>query len=147
MFGTTGNRYYYLNCNAENFVERAKNAGLKTGSTPRRGAIMCWQKGSLASSDGAGHVAIVEQVYDNNHDKDEWFDVMKDTASKLGFCTNMKEYKENKENYVGSIADFSDIIRICVTNRHNTPDIYSIMQILGKIRVDYQEALLLLLSF
>ena len=65
--GTTGCTYKYLNCNAENFVERAKNAGLSTGSTPRRGAIMCWQKGSLASSDGAGHVAIVEQVYDNNH--------------------------------------------------------------------------------
>lgn len=65
--GTSGCTYKYLNCNAENFVERAVNAGLRTGSTPRRGAIMCWQKGSLASSDGAGHVAIVEQVYDNNH--------------------------------------------------------------------------------
>ena len=65
--GTSGCTYKYLNCNAENFVERAVNAGLRTGSIPRRGAIMCWQKGSLASSDGAGHVAIVEQVYDNNH--------------------------------------------------------------------------------
>lgn len=58
--------YTTLNCNAENFVERAINAGLKTGSTPRRGAIMCWQKGSLASGDGAGHVAIVERVDSNN---------------------------------------------------------------------------------
>ncbi len=60
--GTTGCTYKTLNCNAENFVERALAAGLKIGSTPRVGAIMCWQKGSLSSGDGAGHVAIVERV-------------------------------------------------------------------------------------
>ena len=75
------------------------------------------------------------KVYDENNDKDEWFSNMKELAEKKGFCTNMKEYKENPDNFIGSIADFSDIIRIAVTNRHNTPDIYSIMQILGKDRV------------
>ena len=59
--------YTTLNCNAENFIERAKAAGLETGSTPRIGAIMCWRKGTTASYDGAGHVAIVEKIYDNNH--------------------------------------------------------------------------------
>ena len=58
--------YTTLNCNAENFVERAVAKGLQTGSTPRRGAIMCWQKGGLGSDDGAGHVAIVERVDSNN---------------------------------------------------------------------------------
>lgn len=62
----SGCTYKTLNCNAENWVERATAAGLKTGNTPRRGAIMCWQKGSLSSSDGAGHVAIVERVDSNN---------------------------------------------------------------------------------
>lgn len=75
------------------------------------------------------------KVYDENNDKEEWFFNMKDLAEKKGFCTNMKEYKENPDNFVGSIADFSDIIRIAITNRHNTPDIFSIMQILGKDRV------------
>lgn len=64
--GSSGCTYKTLNCNAENFVERAVAAGLSTGSVPRVGAIMCWQKGSLASSDGAGHVAIVEKVYSNS---------------------------------------------------------------------------------
>lgn len=64
---TAGCTYRTLNCNAENFIERAKAAGLQVGSTPRVGAIMCWQKGSLSSGDGAGHVAIVEKIYDNNH--------------------------------------------------------------------------------
>lgn len=60
--GTSKCTYPTLNCNAENFVERALAAGLKIGSTPRVGAIMCWQKGTLSSSDGAGHVAVVEKV-------------------------------------------------------------------------------------
>lgn len=60
--GTSGCAYKTLNCNAENFVERALAAGLKIGSTPKVGAIMCWQKGTLSSPDGAGHVAIVERV-------------------------------------------------------------------------------------
>ncbi len=55
---------YQLVCNAENFVEKAKQYGLKTSSKPQVGAIMCWQKGkTLGNSDGAGHVAIVEKVY------------------------------------------------------------------------------------
>jgi surface antigen len=61
--GTTGCTYKTLNCNAENFIERAQKAGLKTGSTPRVGAIGCAMKGStLNGSDGAGHVWIVEKV-------------------------------------------------------------------------------------
>lgn len=66
--GATGIKYNTLCCNAENFIERAKAAGLEVGTTPKPGAIICWQKGAtLGSSDGAGHVAIVEQVIDNNH--------------------------------------------------------------------------------
>jgi len=57
---TGGCTYKTLNCNAINFKERAEAAGLKTGSTPRRGAIMCWGNSS------AGHVAIVERVDNNN---------------------------------------------------------------------------------
>lgn len=64
--GTSGCTYKTLNCNAENFPERAAAAGLQMGSTPRRGAIICWQKGSLSSSDGAGHVEVVERVDSNN---------------------------------------------------------------------------------
>ena len=61
--GTTGCTYKYLNCNAENFIERAKSAGLEVGSTPRVGAIGCAMKGStLNGGDGAGHVWIVEKV-------------------------------------------------------------------------------------
>ena len=64
--GTTGCTYKGLNCNAEWFIERAQQAGLKTGSTPKVGAIICWQKGSVdGGQDGAGHVAVVEKVNSN----------------------------------------------------------------------------------
>ena len=73
--------------------------------------------------------------YDETLDKDEWFNSLKECASQLGFCTDMKEYKQNKEAYIGSVADFAGIVRVGVTNRKNTPDIYSIMQIIGKEEV------------
>ncbi len=66
LTGYQGMKYYTLNCNAENFIERAQSAGLKIGSTPQPGAIICWQKGSLNSGDGAGHVEVVERVIDSN---------------------------------------------------------------------------------
>ena len=54
---------YQLVCNAENFIESAKNQGLKISKTPTLGGIMVWQKGStLNGYDGAGHVEVVEQI-------------------------------------------------------------------------------------
>lgn len=55
-----------LVCNAENFIESAKRQGLKISPTPIEGGIMVWQKGrTLSGGDGAGHVAVVERVYDD----------------------------------------------------------------------------------
>lgn len=54
-----------LVCNAENFIESAKRQGLSISSTPIEGGIMVWQKGSLKNADGAGHVAVVEEVRDD----------------------------------------------------------------------------------
>lgn len=65
--GTTAMKYPYLNCNAENLIERAQQLGLKTGTTPKAGALIVWQKGTtLSQSDGAGHVEFVERVIDRN---------------------------------------------------------------------------------
>lgn len=61
--GYQGSKYKNLNSNAEDFIERANQAGLRTGSTPKEGAIMCWEGIGTA----AGHVAIVETVYDDGH--------------------------------------------------------------------------------
>lgn len=62
-----GYEKYHLNCNAENFIERAIASGLSVISKPVVGSIICWQKGNtLSESDGAGHVAIVTEVIDSN---------------------------------------------------------------------------------
>ena len=74
-------------------------------------------------------------IYNENDDKDTWFANVKALAGELGFCTDMKFYKQNKEKYVGSVSDVAGIIRVAVTNKKNTPDIYSIMNLLGKAEV------------
>lgn len=57
---------YFTSMNAENFYANAYKWGLKTGQEPKQGAIMCWSKGKPGvSSDGAGHVAVVEKIYSN----------------------------------------------------------------------------------
>ena len=59
--------YDTLYCNAENFIEKAKSVGLKISDVPTTGGIMVWQKGeTLKGSDGAGHVAIVEEVLERD---------------------------------------------------------------------------------
>lgn len=56
-------KYPSLNCNAENFIERAKKLGLEISTVPTLGGIMVWAKGKARnSSDGAGHVAVVERI-------------------------------------------------------------------------------------
>ena len=75
------------------------------------------------------------EYYNENDDKDTWFNNMKEMAEKLGYCTNMKEYKENPDNYKGSIADVSNIIRVGVTTKSQTPDLYIILKLLGSERI------------
>lgn len=69
LTGYNGMKYPNLNCNAENFIERAKNTyGLEISPVPTLGGIMVWQKGStLSGNDGAGHVEFVEDIYDVNN--------------------------------------------------------------------------------
>ncbi|MDD2376778.1 MAG: glutamate--tRNA ligase [Clostridia bacterium] len=75
------------------------------------------------------------EIYNHNDDKELWFSRVKLVASSLGFCSDMKEYKLNPEKYIGNISDVAGIIRISITNRKNTPDIYAIMQVLGESKV------------
>ena len=73
-----------------------------------------------------------EKYYNENDDKQTWFDKMKDLADELGYAREVKEYKANPENYEGHVGDISTVIRITITGRSNTPDLYEIMKVLGK---------------
>ena len=70
-----------------------------------------------------------------NDDKQTWFDKMKDLAEELGYAREVKEYKQNPENYKGHVGDISTVIRVTLTGRCHTPDLYEIMQILGTDRI------------
>ena len=75
------------------------------------------------------------KVFDVDDDKDTWFNKIKELCSPLGFTPNVKEYKQNPEKFKGHVGDVSTVIRLAVTGRKNTPDLYSIMKLLGKDEV------------
>ncbi len=75
------------------------------------------------------------KVYNENDDKDTWFGKIKDTAEKCGYAREVKEYKQNPENWPGHVGDVSTVLRVAITGRRNTPDLYEIMQVLGKEEV------------
>ena len=77
----------------------------------------------------------IEKYYNENDDKDTWFSNIKAMCSELGFASEMKEYKANPDNYKGSVADITMIIRVVLTTRAMTPDLYEIIKLLGKDRV------------
>ncbi len=72
------------------------------------------------------------ETYDYTDDNSAWFDKVKIVSAENGYAAEMKEYRANPENYRGSVADVSEVIRIAVTGRKNTPDLWTIMQILGE---------------
>ena len=69
-------------------------------------------------------------------DKESWFNGIKELSESLGYAANMKDYKENKENYKGSVADVSTVLRVALTSKSTTPDLYEIMTLLGKERIE-----------
>ena len=74
------------------------------------------------------------ESYDPQDDSAAWFDKVKVITESLGFTTDMKAYKLNPEAYPGTVADVSGFLRIAVTGRTNSPDLYTVMGILGKDR-------------
>ena len=75
------------------------------------------------------------EIYDAADDQNVWFDKIKALGEKYGFCPNTKQYKENPDGYKGHVGDVSMILRVAVTGRQNSPDMYEVMRILGKDRV------------
>ena len=74
-----------------------------------------------------------KKYYDEKDDKDTWFNKIKElTDSMDGYTSDMKAYKENPDKYKGSVADVSTVIRVAVTTKANTPDLYEILKLLGK---------------
>ncbi len=76
-------------------------------------------------------------------DKQGWFDRIKGLCEPLGYTPNVKEYKKNPDAFKGHVGDVSTVIRVAVTGRRNTPDLWAIMSLLGedKVKARLSEAL------
>ncbi len=77
----------------------------------------------------------IDNYYDDIDDKETWFNRMKELSNKYGYCSNIKEYKENPNKYKGSIIDISTVLRVALTTKSMTPDLYEIMKLLGKEKI------------
>lgn len=77
----------------------------------------------------------LEKYYDDSYDKQTWFDNIKELAGKMGYAKEVKEFKANPDQYKAHVGDVSTVLRVALTGRTNTPDMYEIMQILGKDRI------------
>lgn len=76
-----------------------------------------------------------KEMFDIDDDKETWFNKIKDLSEELGYASDMKAFRENPDNYKGSVADVSNIIRVSLTTKTTTPDLYEIMKLLGKERI------------
>ncbi|HBA38020.1 MAG TPA: glutamate--tRNA ligase [Firmicutes bacterium] len=73
-----------------------------------------------------------EEYYDEGDDKDTWFEKVKDLAERFGYAREVKMFKEDPSKYKGHVGDVSTVLRIAITHESMTPDLYELMQILGK---------------
>ena len=74
----------------------------------------------------------IEKYYGEKDDKQQWFDKIKELAGEMGYAKEVKEFKENPDKYKAHVGDVSTVLRVALTGRTNTPDMYEIMQVLGK---------------
>ena len=74
------------------------------------------------------------KVFDINDDANTWFEKVKTITTEMGFTTDMKAYKADPTAFKGTVADISTFIRLATTGKTNSPDLYTVMQILGHDR-------------
>jgi len=77
-------------------------------------------------------LARFTETYNEADDMNTWFDKVKAIADGLGYASDMKAYKADPAAFKGSVADISMFIRVAVTGKMNAPDLYTVMQIIGK---------------
>lgn len=84
----------------------------------------------------------LDSYFDEGDDKETWFNKIKDLAQDFGYAREVKEYKENPDSYKGHVGDVSTILRVAFTKETMTPDLYEIMKLLGKDRMQERANLL-----
>ena len=86
---------------------------------------------NIAPTDAAEFLKKYKSVYISSDDRQQWFDKIKQIAPEIGFASETKQYKADPQSFKGHAGDLSTVLRIAVTGRRNTPDLCSIMRVLG----------------
>ena len=124
--------------NIDNFKNACKtqnHSGFKASDVTANNTEFEYQKISDENEIKKIVAEYVNNYFDINDDKQTWFNKMKDLAEKLGYAREVKEYKANPEMYKGHVGDISTVIRVTLTGRANTPDLYEIIEVLGEKEV------------
>ena len=87
------------------------------------------------ASDISGILRDYAEIYDETDDQNAWFEKIKALSEKYGFCPDTKQYKADPTAFKGHVGDVSMILRVAVTGRQNSPDMFEVMRILGKAKV------------
>ena len=78
----------------------------------------------------------LDKHYDTNDNESEWFDKLKDLAESLGYAREVKDYKENPDNYKGHVGDIAMVLRVALTSKAQTPNLYQMIKLFGKERLE-----------
>ena len=89
---------------------------------------------NVSSEDASQILRQYLDTYDHSDDQSTWFEKIRTIASQLGYAAKPKDYKKNPDQYKGHVGDVSTVIRIAVTGRTQSPDVWEIQQILGEER-------------
>ncbi|HHX73158.1 MAG TPA: glutamate--tRNA ligase [Clostridiales bacterium] len=90
---------------------------------------------NVSSEDLEAILSAYPGIYDENDDTTAWFDKIRSLAEELGYAGETKAYKKNPDAFKGHVGDISMVLRVAITGKTNAPDLFAVMQILGKDRV------------
>lgn len=135
-----------------NYLEKILNLG-RTGPKPRKDLIYASQIFDFISYFFDDYFSIIDSIpenvsdedavtiltryletYDHSDDQSQWFEKIRSIGEDLGYAAKPKDYKKNPDQYKGHVGHVSTVIRIAVTGRSQSPDIWEIQQILGEDR-------------
>ena len=75
------------------------------------------------------------KIYNVKDDNIVWFDNIKKLGEELGFCSDRKKYEEDKSAYKGTVGDVAMVLRVAITKKTQSPDLYQVMSVVGKEKV------------
>ena len=87
---------------------------------------------NMTNEDAVKLLEKYKEVYKEEESQSDWFNTLKTICDVAGYCADTKEFRQNPDAYKGSVADVSTLIRLCITGRKNSPDLFSIMLLIGK---------------